>query len=217
MGQDMKMVKETSGPKKASVVVKKSALEEFLEEWGFWREKKKAKKAEKADYRPTDEELFGDQRDIVNAIKKKRKKQTNFMDSGFMLIIKMFVGITEFIATAFMWACSFMFSFKGIAIIAAIVYFSGFDMTKIVSDHVKEEVKIQAIELTDDAKAKVKELKAEHGEEASDTFNLFKNKLESFADGFEGLEINIKRTDGTTINIGGGDADESTGVLKSDE
>jgi hypothetical protein len=200
MGQDMKYEKETTGPKNPNVVVKKSALEEFLAEWGFWREKKKATKQMKIDAEI--EELHN--MPTAERIKRKRKQQTKFMDSGFMLVIKIIAGLIDFIVSVVMWIFSFMFSFKGIAIIGALFYYFGdIDVTKIIEGQVKE----QAIELKEEVKADLNELKKEHGakvkEEASVLFDSFKNTLEGFADSIEGLEINIKKSDGTVINIGG--------------
>ena len=201
----MKYEKETTGPKNPNVIVKKSALEEFLEEWGSWRGKRKAKKES---HRPTDDDIYGDNPDGWPSKKKNRKKNTHFMDSGFMLVIKFFVGTVEIIMSVVVWVFSFMFSFKGIAIIGALFYYFG--NAEIVTKIIEGQVKEQAIEMKEEIKADLNELKEEHGEDVSDTFNTFKSSLEAFADSFEGLEINIKKTDGTVINIGGDDKEIDT-------
>jgi hypothetical protein len=169
--------------KKPEVIVGKSALDEFLDEWRGWRSKSKAKKAKKLSARPTDEELFGDQRDIVNAIKRKRKQQTSFMDSGFMLVIKFFVGVVDFFVTMIAWVFSFVFSFKFWALVGVIIYFSD-------------------IEITDISKAigeiKIKEAIEKVEEKAEATFIELK-------EGLDGIEIEIKKSDGSVIKFGGGD------------
>ena len=57
--------------KKPQITESKSWLDEVLEEISEWRGKREEKKTS---YRPTDPELFGDQRDIMNSVEKNRKK-----------------------------------------------------------------------------------------------------------------------------------------------
>ena len=157
--------------KKPEVIIGKSALDEVLEEWNAWRGKSKAKKVEREANLST-----------ADRIRKKRKQHTNFMDSGFMLVIKFFAGIVDFIFSIIMWFFSLIFSFKFWAFVGIIIYFSDYevDISNILDDH---DVKEQVIELREKAEATFIELK----------------------DGFEGLEIEIKKTDGTVIKFGGGD------------
>ncbi|MHA1806717.1 MAG: hypothetical protein ACTSX2_04025 [Candidatus Thorarchaeota archaeon] len=203
----MKYEKETTGPKNPNVTVKKSAFEEFLDEFGSWRGKRTGEKiADSIRKRQAEENL-----PTAERIKLKRKRErTKFMDSGFMLLIKFLVGIVEFGVTMVTWVFSFFFSFKGIAIIAALIYFLDVDINAIVTEEVKE----QAIEMTDDAKAQLKELKKEHAvelkEKATTTFDSLKSVMEGFAESVDGLEINIKKTDGTVINFGGDGTAEGT-------
>ena len=174
MGQDMKYEKETTGPKNPNVIVKKSAFEEFLDEFGSWRGKSKAKKAERDSH-------------IVQPRGKRRTKNTEFMDSAFMVVIQLFVVIVEFIMTALSWIFSFLFSFKTLAIIAALVYFIDFDVKTAIIKNVTEQSMEQGIEQTDAIKQSI-----------TDALDATKASLKE-------LKINIDKGDGTSININGSD------------
>jgi len=132
------MDKET---KKPDVVIGKSALDEFLEEWSSWRGKRNGKKIAATIRRRQAEENMP----TAERIKMKRKRQrTNFMDSGFMVVIGFFVGLVEFFFSIVMWLFSFVFSFKFWAIVGVIIYFSDVeieDIGKVLDDlNVKEAI-----------------------------------------------------------------------------
>jgi hypothetical protein len=166
MGKDMKMEKETNEPLKSTETVKQSALEEFLDEWGSWRGKKKAAKVERDSH-------------IVQPRGKARKKPKRLEDSWWYMGLKLCGIMIEGIAEMVMILFSFLFSFKTLAIIAAIYYWVDFDIDFEVLNKLGE----QGIEQTESA-------------------------LEAVKQELDGIQIEIKKTDGTVHKFGGGDIDE---------
>ncbi len=167
----MKYEKETTGTKNPNVVVKKSALEEFLEEWDSWRGKRKDKAADKMN-RESAEMTQG------SRIKRGRKRNTNFMDSGFMLVIKMFAGLVDIIFSMVMWVFSLVFSFKFWAVMGVIIYFS--------------DVKIETIE------------KVLDGLEVKEAIEKVEDGAKGIMKELDGLEIQIKQEDGSVKTFGTG-------------
>ncbi len=178
------MDKET---KKPDVVIGKSALDEFLEEWSSWRGKRNGKKIAATIRRRQAEENMP----TAERIKMKRKRQrTNFMDSGFMVVIGFFVGLVEFFFSIVMWLFSFVFSFKFWAIVGVIIYFSDVeieDIGKVLDDlNVKEAIE-----------------KVEEG-------------AKGIMEQLDGLEFEIKQSDGTVYRFGD-DVDEWEHKLKEQD
>ena len=153
----MKMEKETNEPLKPTETIKQSAFEEFLEEWGSWRGKKKAAKNERDSH-------------IVQPRGKARKKPQRLEDSVWFMLLKICASLVMYIAELLMTLFSFFFSFKTILIIAAIIYFFDFDFkAKIVSDLKTES----GIEQTED----VQRIIQEKLEAAKDKLGEFEIKI----------------------------------------
>jgi len=193
----MKYETETNETKKPTVVVEKSALEEFLEEWGSWRGKKKAVKAERDSY-------------IVQPRNNKRKKAKRLEDSWWYMSLKICGLLIEGIAEMIMVIFSFFFSFKIIAVIAAIVYFVDFD----IKTEIMKEVGEQGIEHTDAAKDAI-------GKSISNSESIqqrIEDKLKAVQDKLDGIRLTIEKDDGTTQTYEGSDlfstepVSEDTGI-----
>jgi hypothetical protein len=188
MGQDMKMEKETPGPKNPNVVVKKSALEEFLEEWGSWSGKRKAKKEEKAIHKEA-------QLSTGDRIRRKRKQNTKFMDSGFMLVLKMFAGLVDIILSVVMWVFSLVFSFKFWIVVGAIIYFFDMDIkTKVIEVIGEQKIEDTIESLEEEADVLDTQIES-NSERINKAINGWKEQL-------DGISIEIKQKDGSVKTFG---------------
>ena len=152
-------------PKKPNVVVSKSPLDEFLDEWNAWRGKKKDKKVEQA-------------HESMRPRKKKKKKDSAVGEMLFGLILLIAEGVGWLAARVADLVLILFGMFKYFIIIGAAIYFlTDFSFNFEVTEGDKETLQNGAEQVEEKLMESLKKLE----------------------ESFDGLQIKIKKTDGTVI------------------